>query len=189
MADTPSRQDEHKAIMLHPTAGQRRLVSKPLGELIAKPSGALPAILRDRFLRAGARISFCVGDAVTSTLIRGRIPFEVAVVDARIRRRAVAIPGWIEGRIFRVRNPKGYLNPSALEVMRGALSVGAGAIVVVEGEEDLLTLFAIDLSREGDLVVYGQPGEGAVVVRVDAGVKKRNSEFLNSIPRVEAESH
>ncbi|HYA22476.1 MAG TPA: DUF359 domain-containing protein, partial [Thermoproteota archaeon] len=76
-----------------------------------------------------------------------------------------------------------------LDVMRGALSVGAGTVVIVEGEEDLLTLFAIDLSSGGDLVIYGQPGEGAVVVRVDDDVKKRNSELLGSIPSVEAESN
>jgi len=175
--------------MLRPTAAQRSLVSRPLGELVAKPSGALPAILRARFLRTGARVSFCVGDAVTSTLIRGRIPFEVAVVDSKVRKKAVRIPRRVEGKVFRTNNPRGYLNPAALEVMRNALSVGAGAIVVVEGEEDLLTLFAIDLSREGDLVIYGQPGEGAVVVRVDAETRERNSELLNSIPRVEAESN
>ena len=185
----PSRQDEHRVTMLRPTAEQRRLVSRPLGELIAKPSWALPTILKERLIRTGARVSFCVGDAVTSTLIRGGIPFEVAVVDAKVRRKAVSIPRRVEGKVFRANNPRGYLDPTALDVMRNALSVGAGAIVVVEGEEDLLTLFAIDLSREGDLVIYGQPGEGAVVVRVDAGTRRKNSELLNSIPRVEAESN
>ncbi len=175
--------------MLRPTTAQRRLVARPLGELIAKPSGAIPAILKERFLRTGVRVSFCVGDVVTSTLIRGGIPFEVAVIDSKIRRRAVRIRRSVEGKVFRTSNPRGYLNPAALDVMRDALSVGSGAIVIVEGEEDLLTLFAIDLSSEGDLVIYGQPGEGAVVVKVDANTKKRNSELLGSMPSVEAESN
>jgi uncharacterized protein (UPF0218 family) len=38
--------------------------------------------------------------------------------------------------------------------------------VVVDGEEDLLVLVAVLYAPVGGLVVYGQPGEGVVVVRV-----------------------
>jgi len=38
--------------------------------------------------------------------------------------------------------------------------------IVVDGEEDLLVIVAVLYAPEGSLVVYGQPGEGIVVVRV-----------------------
>jgi len=175
--------------MLRPTPAQRLLVSRPLGELIPKPSDEIPAILKRRFLASGHRISFSVGDMVTSTLVRAGIPFEVAVVDSRIMRKAVELPKGASCGIMRVKNPSGHLNPKAREVMREALSAGQGTFVVVDGEEDLLTLFAIDLSSCGDLVIYGQPGEGVVVVDVNDEAKGRNSALLSSMPRVSAESN
>lgn len=187
MADTPSRPDDEPKIMLRPTPRQRILVSRPLGELLA--GGSFPEVLRERFLSRGARVSFSVGDVVTSDLIRARIPFEVAVVDAHVERKVVEVPRWPSNKTFRVRNPRGHLSFEAREVMRRAASAGGGSLVIVDGEEDLLTLFAIDLSEEGDLVIYGQPDEGVVVVRIDAEAKRKNSRLLASIPRVRAESH
>jgi len=37
---------------------------------------------------------------------------------------------------------------------------------LVEGEEDLLTIVAVLCAPENSLVVYGQPHEGIVVVKV-----------------------
>jgi len=175
--------------MLRPTREQRRLVSRPLGELIPRPKRLVPSILRKRFLAAGHRISFSVGDAVTSTLLGAGIPFEVAVVDGRVRRKSRELPPSEGRKVFRVRNPRGHLSLRARQAMKEALAVGGGSVVAVDGEEDLLTLFAIDLSPEGDLVVYGQPGEGLVVVRADRRAKQKNSKLLDSMPRVRAESN
>ncbi len=44
-------------------------------------------------------------------------------------------------------------------------------ILLVDGEEDLLTLVAVLYAPENALVVYGQPNQGIVVVRVTS--KKR----------------
>lgn len=189
MAGTRSRQGERGPLMLKPTPAQRALVSRPLGELIQGTSEQVISALKRRFLSSGHRISFSVGDMVTSTLLRAGISFEVAVVDSKVMRKAVDLPKPSGGKVMRVENPSGHLNPRAREVMAEALSIGRGTLVIVDGEEDLLTLFAIDLSRAGDLVVYGQPGEGVVAVLVDDATHRRNSELLSSIPRVRTESN
>jgi hypothetical protein len=49
--------------------------------------------------------------------------------------------------------------------------------VVVDGEEDLLTLVAVLHAPEKSLVVYGQPQEGIVVVRVT----KQKKEMIRRI--------
>ena len=48
----------------------------------------------------------------------------------------------------------------------------------VRGEEDLLALVCIALAPEGAVVAYGQPDEGAVIVRVDRGAKGRVHDIL-----------
>ena len=40
--------------------------------------------------------------------------------------------------------------------------------IVVEGEEDLATLPAILYAPPGSVVVYGQPDEGSVLVKVNS---------------------
>ena len=44
--------------------------------------------------------------------------------------------------------------------------------MLVEGEEDLLTLVAVLKAPENSLVVYGQPHEGVVAVKVDKAIKE-----------------
>jgi uncharacterized protein (UPF0218 family) len=53
----------------------------------------------------------------------------------------------------------------------------------VEGEEDLLTLVAMAVAPLGSFVIYGQPGEGLVVVEVDDAAKNRAWCFLEGMRR------
>ena len=43
--------------------------------------------------------------------------------------------------------------------------------IVINGEEDLLALPAVLFAPEGSFVVYGQPKEGVVVIKVTAEKK------------------
>ncbi len=43
--------------------------------------------------------------------------------------------------------------------------------IIVDGEEDLLTLIAVLVRARRSLVVYGQPHEGIVVVKVTSEKK------------------
>ena len=53
----------------------------------------------------------------------------------------------------------------------------------VDGEEDLLALPAVLSSPEKSIVVYGQPGEGIVLVRVSAQSKKQVSKFVEQMQK------
>jgi uncharacterized protein (UPF0218 family) len=53
--------------------------------------------------------------------------------------------------------------------------------LVVDGEEDLLTLIAVLYAPEKSWVVYGQPREGAVVVEVTPEKKAETAEILRGM--------
>jgi uncharacterized protein (UPF0218 family) len=53
--------------------------------------------------------------------------------------------------------------------------------VLVEGEEDLLTLVAVLKAPENSLVVYGQPHEGIVAVRVDKTTKEKVRQIVETM--------
>jgi uncharacterized protein (UPF0218 family) len=52
---------------------------------------------------------------------------------------------------------------------------------VVDGEEDLLTLVAVLYAPENAVVVYGQPYEGIVLVKVSPEKKAEALEFLKAM--------
>jgi uncharacterized protein (UPF0218 family) len=52
---------------------------------------------------------------------------------------------------------------------------------LVEGEEDLLTLIAIMEAPNNSIIVYGQPYEGIVAVKVTQEKKTEISEILKAM--------
>ncbi len=184
----PSRRTEPPGSYLRPTAAQRKLLSSPLGDLIEEEPEEAIAVLRSRYLERSKGISFSVGDVVTETLVKNGVQFRVAVMDLRTQRRN----SWFDtggfNRRFFLKNPAGHISLEAWAVLRTALDAGPNSLVLVEGEEDLLTAVAIDISEEGTLVLYGQPATGMVVVGVQPSIKRRIHELISSFPLISASS-
>jgi uncharacterized protein (UPF0218 family) len=58
--------------------------------------------------------------------------------------------------------------------------------VFVEGEEDLLVLPLLFLVPDGSVIVYGQPLEGIVVVKVSPEVSRKAKDLMD---KLEIDSH
>jgi uncharacterized protein (UPF0218 family) len=108
-----------------------------------------------------------VGDRVTETLqALGRTP-DVQVID-EVERRARRMPPEVPYvRLVRASNPAGTITVEAIEAVKKALEGEKPARVLIEGEEDLLAIPAIEATGIGSSLYYGQPGEGVVLVVVD----------------------
>ena len=123
-----------------------------------------------------------VGDACTFDLMaRGRMP-DVAVIDFKTRRELdperrslLAIVGDV---VLRAANPAGTLTRDAWRALDEAFKSVPRVRIEVLGEEDLTALAAIELAPLGTVVLYGQPNEGVVLVRVDEAVKARVRDIL-----------
>ena len=144
----------------------RAAFKEPMGPVYTDPA----ALLAD----AGDPL-VAVGDVVTYHLrAAGRSP-DVAVVDGLTEREAVgdeiataldALEADDETRRVAVANPAATLTEDLLVAVRDAVAAEERTLVVVEGEEDLATLPAVVAAPEGASVVYGQPGQGMVLVEV-----------------------
>ncbi|MFB6155749.1 MAG: GTP-dependent dephospho-CoA kinase family protein [Haloferacaceae archaeon] len=129
-----------------------------------------------------------VGDVVTYHLLSaGRDP-DVAVVDGLTEREAVddEVAAVVErewaadaARRVDVENPPATLSAALLEALRDALRDEGPTVLVVDGEEDLATLPAVVAAPDGASVVYGQPGEGMVHVRVDDADRETCRDLLS----------
>lgn len=116
-----------------------------------------------------------VGDVVTYECEQaGRVP-DLAVVDERTKRSPVRpeIKAALGGADVVVENPAGGLTEDLLVALREGFASDDPVRIRVVGEEDLVALPAIIGAPDGASVVYGQPGEGMVLVRVSDDARSR----------------
>ena len=153
----------------------REELRRPLGPVMSGEAAA--AAVRD------ARLVVTVGDACTADLAaRGRIP-DVAVVDFKTRREAdEALRERVRAigtRTLTAVSPAAALTRDVWVALDEAFKSGERVRIEVLGEEDLAALAAIDLAPEGTAVLYGQPGEGVVLVWADARAKAAVRDLLS----------
>jgi uncharacterized protein (UPF0218 family) len=127
-----------------------------------------------------------VGDVVTYHFERAGVTPDVAVVDGMTKREevedrvaeGVARLGG-ELREVRVENPAATLTRELVRALKEAITDPEPTVIVVEGEEDLVTLPAIVAAPLGASVVYGQPNEGMVHAEVTADAKAEMRDLLS----------
>jgi uncharacterized protein (UPF0218 family) len=163
------------------TPGIRQKLKKPLGRFFPSTD-----VRGEEFLALviGASLLVAVGDRVTETLqeTTGRAP-DVFVVDGMERRTAREIPRVPHGVTFKAKNPAGRITRAARSAMKRAFAAEKPVMVLIEGEEDLLTIPAVIEAPIGSLVLYGQPLEGVVAVRVDEKAKAGAREVLGRMTK------
>lgn len=117
-----------------------------------------------------------VGDVITVSLIQMRHFPNVALFDYKTRRsedvnareRIALMPG----RLVHVRNPAGTITLELWEALVEAFERGGPTKIEVEGEEDLAAIPAIALAPERSCVLYGVPGHGVCIIRVEKQMKE-----------------
>jgi len=154
----------------------------PLGRLCR---GEGPECVRamESELRAARRIA-AVGDMTAFYLLKASIVPDLAIVDNKTKR--MPIPDHVvqsldhdSYRTVEVKNPAATLTKDLMDLIRDSLKGEVRVKIIVDGEEDLATLPAILYAPLGSVVVYGQPNEGSVLVKVTAEKKKHVEELMN----------
>lgn len=160
----------------------REKVRNPLGSLITGSPEKSMLTLKDIIEREKPTKLFAVGDFVTSNIIENGITANLFVIDNKIMRKPVENTS-IKGRATIVAcNPAGMITSEAFEAVKRAVEDPAITCIVIDGEEDLLTLSVIKFAPFGAIVVYGQPEAGLVIVRV---TKKKRREIEHLIDSME----
>lgn len=161
--------------MLKASEETRRIVRKPLGVLLDTEE------LRRR-LKGFNGIVISVGDVVSQSLLEMGFKPGVCVVDGKtLRTCAHSVERFQQGRIvLKLVNPPGTISEESWSIFKQALD-SQPSTILVEGEEDLLTLVAVETAPYGSLVVYGQPGEGVVLIEVNESSKKMVLEIVGTM--------
>ncbi len=149
----------------------REQLKKPWGQLLTPPH----TTAKIRSAARGAHLIVAVGDASTETLLACSSPPDVFVVDGLEMKVTRDIPNAPFRSDFRVKNPAGSISDEAITALMKALEAEKPSRVLVEGEEDLLSLVVISFYPAGTVLFYGQPKKGLVRVNVD---ERKNGALL-----------
>jgi uncharacterized protein (UPF0218 family) len=145
----------------------------PLGPVFTDPESLLAAA------DAGTPL-VAVGDVVTAHLLDADYRPHVAIIDGRTERERVdeSIGRRLPPADVTVANPPATLSRDLLDALHDALARDDPTVIEVDGEEDLAALPAILAAPAGGSVVYGQPGEGMVLVPVTDETRSHARDLL-----------
>jgi len=126
-----------------------------------------------------------VGDVVTQNMTQHNIPIHVVIVDNKVMREPIQPVQVTTRQTVNVKNPPGSLTPETWTTIEKAIKRKAQTRVLVEGEEDLLTLVAVLSAPQNSIVIYGQPHEGIVIVKVNKSVKEKVRRIIEAMEPLE----
>jgi uncharacterized protein (UPF0218 family) len=165
------------------TAAERQELKNPLGHLLKGSPAQTMKALRQLIQRQNPPKIIAVGDMVSKNIIEHSLPVNIIVVDNKIVREKTPPIKAAAQTVLHVSNLAGTLSPEAWDVLEEALKQKQLAKVLVDGEEDLLTLVAVTLAPRNALVVYGQPSEGLVAVPVNTETRRKAQAIIDAMQR------
>ncbi|MEM4006505.1 MAG: DUF359 domain-containing protein [Nitrososphaerota archaeon] len=163
------------------TEEMKEKVRKPIGELIKDRYPDIVTIkLKNIIEESRPSLVVAVGDFTSSQLYKHSVNVDIYIVDEKIERRKTTLNIPMDNfNVIECVNEAGTISPDAVEKIDKVLREHKkNTIIKVDGEEDLLTLAVILSAPENSIVIYGQPGEGAVIVKVSRELKEKMLEIL-----------
>lgn len=162
----------------------RKKLKEPIGTLIqgsfAETAKKFKEIIEEK--KPTAIIS--VGDAVLKNFLENNIFPSLSIVDNKVMRMSIQPISFAVEKIFNVKNPPGTITREAVTAIQKAMGSKCSVKIVVDGEEDLLTLIAVLYAPEKSFVVYGQPYRGLVIIEVTPKKRLEVTEILKAMENI-----
>jgi len=171
-------------ISLRPSQADLQRLKEPFGRLLPGSPARSMSELNSIIGQTNPRRVVAVGDVVSRETLVAGIRVDLRILDHISMRRPTAAFNLKVKKTYHVKNPAGVITLEAWETIKRAMK-DEEALIVVEGEEDLLALPCIVESPNNSLVLYGQPSKGLVVVDTNTNVKSEASLILSRMTREE----
>lgn len=173
------------------------LVQEEIIQLLKKPLGT---VIRYDQIKKSKMLDVCrtshklitVGDTTTAKVISFEVVPDVSIIDglerrhassttiARLKSSIMSLSG-SEPIQLTCRNEPGSISSEAVSTLCRALVCHSPVLVRVIGEEDLVALPLIAYAPIGSRILYGQPTEGIVVVKVNTKTRERAKHLMRRI--------
>jgi len=149
-------------------------LKKPLGTLYLNFEDAIEEIKSSEFL-------ISVGDETFANLTKYELYPHIGIIDNLIQRKSHTHEIIRADHILKVDNPAGCITDDLWETIGQALELsnnGECYVIEVAGEEDLAVLPCIIMANPETTILYGQPNEGLVLLKV-SDVKNKAQKLIN----------
>ncbi|HMK94366.1 MAG TPA: DUF359 domain-containing protein [Candidatus Limnocylindrales bacterium] len=160
-------------------------LKEPFGTLIRGSSVETMRRMKELVEKEKPPRIISVGDVVSSNLHEQGVHPQLTIIDNKSLRGQEAPETIAAEKTVHVVNPQGTITKEALIAVKEAMEKNEHTHIIVEGEEDLLTLAAVLYAPENSVVVYGQPYTGIVVVKVTPRKKAQAERFLKAMKPLE----
>lgn len=159
----------------------RRELKSPLGKLIKGSPKETMKKLEELIIKERPAMVISVGDVVSENMAKHGISTHLAIVDNRVMRKPRKPVVLKVNQTIHVKNSPGTITDEAWLAVKEALKQKQLVKIVVDGEEDLLTLVALLHAPLNALVVYGQPYEGIVAVKVTQRKRQKARRIIEAM--------
>lgn len=157
----------------------REELKTPLGELVPESRVSREAV--QKIIPVGSYV-VSVGDKTTEKMIGfGMVPSLQIIDNREKRKKRKAFDIGAVSASLECKNPAAEITPQSIDTIREAFSLEPPVRITVDGEEDLLVVPACIYAPDGSVVLYGQPGEGLVVVPVTAEIRNKTKGILDKV--------
>lgn len=123
-----------------------------------------------------------VGDRTTEKMIDFGLVPSLQIIDnfeKRVKRSAPKLPSTTTE--LSVTNPAAEITLQSIDLIKKAFTLKPPVRINVTGEEDLLVLPVCIYAPENALVLYGQPNEGLVIVKITPEIRNKTQSLLDSM--------
>jgi uncharacterized protein (UPF0218 family) len=172
------------AVAYSVTPELRAKLKEPFGMLICGSFAETMGKMENIVKREKPPKIVSVGDTVSRNLHEHQMNPQLSITDNKRMRKRIKPRIFTGKNVVHVKNPPGTITEEAITAVKEALEGDEHVHIIVDGEEDLLTLIAVLYAPEKSLVVYGQPYEGIVVVKVSSEKKAEAKEILEAMKNV-----
>ncbi|MBT4327081.1 MAG: GTP-dependent dephospho-CoA kinase family protein [Candidatus Nitrosopelagicus sp.] len=155
---------------------KRDSFKNPLGVLLPESQADKAGI--EQYLSDDSYI-ITVGDRTTEKMIEFGIIPSLQIIDGiekREKRESIKLEGTIE---LTVDNPPAEITDSSIEIIKKAFSMDGKIRIMVNGEEDLLVIPVCVYAPDNSVVMYGQPNEGLVIVKITSEIRNKTQKLLD----------
>ncbi len=122
-----------------------------------------------------------VGDRTTEKMIEfGFIP-SLQIIDSQEKRVKREPPKLANATELTVDNPAAEITLQSIDIIKKAFTMHPPVRLSVNGEEDLLVIPACIHAPENSIVLYGQPNEGLVLVKITPEIRNKTQKLLDSM--------
>lgn len=154
----------------------REQFKTPLGVLLPEDKADKEHVLE--FLSDDSYI-VTVGDRTTEKMIEFDLIPSLQIVDGQEKRKKRDPPKLENVTTLNCDNPAATIAESSVDLIKKAFTLKPPVRILVNGEEDLLVIPVCLYAPENAIIMYGQPNEGLVIVKITQEIRNKTQELLD----------